>query len=190
MVAKPKPRATYKDVLDAPEHVVAEILFGVLYTFPRPAPRHARASSRLATKLGASFDDGEGGPGGWAILEEPEIHFGKSPDEDIVVPDLAGWRRTRLKKLPEEAYFTLAPDWICEVLSSSTQAVDRSDKMTIYAREGVKHAWLVDPIARTLEAYKLRAKAWVRVKVFRDEAKLRADPFAAIELDLARLWKL
>jgi len=186
MVAKPKPRATYKDLLEAPEHVVAEVLFGVLYTFPRPAPKHARATSRLASKLGTSFDDGEGGPGGWVILEEPELHL----DEDILVPDLAGWRRSRMKKLPEEAYFTLAPDWICEVLSSSTQAIDRSDKMTIYAREGVKHAWLVDPQSKTLEIYKLRAKAWVRVKVFRDDARVKAEPFAAITLDLKRLWTL
>jgi Uma2 family endonuclease len=186
LVAKPKPRATYKDVLETPEHVVAEVLFGVLYTFPRPAPKHARAASRLASKLGTSFDDGEGGPGGWVIFEEPELHLA----EDIVVPDLAGWRRTRMKKLPDEAYFTLAPDWICEVLSSSTQALDRSDKMTIYAREGVKHAWLVDPIAKTLEIYKLKSKAWVRAKVFRDDAKVRAEPFAAITLDLKRLWTL
>src|SRR5438445_9331801 len=134
MVAKPKPRATYKDVLDAPEHVVAEVLFGVLYTFPRPAPRHTRAASRLSAKLGTAFDEGDGGPGGWIILEEPELHLGTTPNEDIVVPDLAAWRRTRLRKMPEEAYFTLAPDWICEILSASTQAVDRSDKMTIYAR--------------------------------------------------------
>jgi Uma2 family endonuclease len=186
MVAKPKPRATYKDVLEAPEGVVAEVLFGVLYTFPRPAPKHARATSRLASKLGTSFDDGEGGPGGWVILEEPELHL----DDDILVPDLAGWRRSRMKKLPEEAYFALAPDWICEVLSSSTQALDRSDKMTIYAREGVKHAWLVDPESKTLEIYKLRAKAWVRAKVFRDDAKVKAEPFAAVVLDLKRLWTL
>jgi len=190
MVAKPKPRATYKDVLEAPEHVIAEVLFGVLYTFPRPTPRHTRVTSNLGFDLGGPFDRGAGGPGGWIILDEPELHLGKPPDEDILVPDLAGWRRTRMKKLPEEAYFTLAPDWVCEVLSSSTQAVDRSDKMTIYAREGVKHAWLVDPIVKTLEVYKLRSKAWVRAKVFRDEAKVKAEPFAAITLDLKRLWTL
>jgi Uma2 family endonuclease len=190
VVAKPKPRPTYKDVLDAPEHVVAELLFGVLYTFPRPAPRHTRVASRLGVDIGGPFDGDSAKPGGWIILDEPELHFGKPPDEDILVLDLAGWRRSRMKRLPEEAYFTLAPDWTCEILSASTQALDRSDKMTIYAREGVKHAWLVDPIAKTLEVYRLRAKAWVRVKVFRDDAKVRADPFAAIELDLARLWKL
>ena len=190
MVAKPKARATYKDVLAAPRHVVAEVLFGVLYTHPRPAPRHARAASRLGAELDGPFDRGRGGPGGWVILDEPELHFGRDPDEDIVVPDLAGWRRERLTALPDEAYFTLAPDWICEVLSPTTQAIDRSDKMAIYAREKIPHAWLIDPVAKTLEVYRRADREWLRVAAHRDDAKVRAEPFDAIELDLASLWNL
>jgi Uma2 family endonuclease len=108
--------ATYADVLAAPDHVVAEILDGELHLSPRPAPRHAAASSGLGGALHGPFDRGRGGPGGWRILDEPELHLGA----DVVVPDLAGWRRTRLPRLPDEAYFTLAPDWICEVVSPST----------------------------------------------------------------------
>lgn len=190
MVAKPKARATYRDVLAAPPGIVAEVLFGVLYMNPRPAPRHVTAASTLQSDLGSVFHRGRGGPGGWIILTEPELHFGREPEEDIVVPDLAGWKRERLTKLPDEAYFTLAPDWICEVLSPSTQAIDRSDKMSIYAREKVSHAWLVDPLAKTLEVYRLFGEEWVRASVHRDDAKVRAVPFDAIELDLHALWNL
>src|SRR6185503_17557356 len=120
-------RATYEDVLAAPRNRVAEILFGVLHSHPRPAAPHARAASVLGVRLGGPFDLGEGGPGGWVILDEPEVHLG----EHVLVPDLAGWRRERMPALPEAAYFELAPDWVCEVLSPGTQAIDRADKMPI-----------------------------------------------------------
>ncbi len=162
----------------------------MLYTHPRPAPRHARVASRLGADLDGPFDRGRGGPGGWVILDEPELHFGREPDEDILVPDLAGWKRARLTKLPDEAYFTVAPDWICEVLSPATQALDRSDKMAVYAREKVGRAWLIDPLAKTLEVYRLAGKEWLRVGAHRDDAKVRAEPFDAIELELASLWTL
>jgi Uma2 family endonuclease len=177
-------RATYEDVLAAPPHGVAEVLFGVLYTHPRPACAHAKAASVLGMDLGGPFDRGRGGPGGWIVLDEPELHLG----DDIIVPDLAGWQRQRLPEVPSGAYFTLAPDWICEVLSRSTQAVDRTEKMEIYAREGVRHAWLVDPVARTLEVYRLQATDWLRVATWRDDATVRAEPFDAIELELSALW--
>lgn len=199
MIARSKPRASYDDVLAAPEHIVAEIFSGVLYTHPRPAAKHARASSRLGVELGPPFDDGRGGPGGWILLDEPELHFGAKGEEDILVPDLAGWRRARMPEVPDVAFFTLAPDWVCEVLSDSTRATDRSEKMTIYARERVSHVWLVDPIARTLEGFRhvppARAKrrrkttAWNLVGVWRDEARVRAEPFDALELALGSLWK-
>jgi len=190
--AEPLRRATYADLEAVPAHRVAELMRGVLHTFPRPAPRHARTSSRLGMKLGGSFDMGDSGPGGWQILDEPELHFPDptAPGEiDAVVPDLAGWRVERMPELPETAYFTLAPDWICEVLSPSTAAFDRDEKMPLYAREGVRHAWLVDPIARTLEVFVLGAEGrWVLAGVHRDAARVRAEPFDAIELDLAVLW--
>lgn len=176
-------RASYQDVLDAPPNVVAEVLFGVLHTNPRPGPAHARTASVLGMDLGGPFDRGRGGPGGWVLLDEPELHLG----EDIVVPDLAGWRKERFER-PSTAYFTAAPDFVCEVLSRRTEKIDRADKMTIYAREGVSHAWLVDPALRTLEVYRLQGRDWLRVAVFGDEARARAEPFDAIEIELAALW--
>ena len=175
---------TYDDLVAVPEHLVAEILDGELYTSPRPAPRHARASSWLGAVLMPPFDRGQGGPGGWIILDEPELHLGA----DVLVPDIAGWRRQRMPRLPETAYFPLAPDWLCEVLSPSTAAMDRAKKLAIYAREGVAHVWLVDPIARTLEVLTLAAGRWVIEATHAGAEAVRAEPFEAIDLDLAILW--
>jgi len=183
-----KRRATYDDVLAAPAHMVAEVVDGVLHTQPRPALPHARAASRLGGVLDGPFDRGRGGPGGWVILDEPELHLA----EDIVVPDVAGWRRARMPRVPMEAAFvTLAPDWVCEVLSPRTQAFDRGAKMDVYAREGVSHAWLLDPLARLLEVWRLEqgeGPRWVRVATWTGDAVVRAEPFDAIELELADLW--
>lgn len=176
--------ATYEDVLAASEHVVAEVLFGTLHTQPRPAFPHASATSALAADLHNPFDRGRGGPGGWVLLFEPELHLGA----DILVPDLAGWRRTRMPKVPNAAFVSLAPDWICEVLSPATAARDRADKMSIYAREGVPHAWLVDPLARTLEVYRLEGTKWLLLDVHKEDALVRAEPFDAVELELGGLW--
>jgi Uma2 family endonuclease len=178
-------RATYDDLLAVPEHLVAEIIDGVLITNPRPASRHARASSRLGMNLGNPFDRGTGGPGGWIILDEPELHF----HGDVVVPDLAGWRRSRMPELPDASAFELAPDWVCEVLSPSTTALDRSQKMPLYARERVAYAWLVDPVAKTLEAFRREEAGWLVLGAFRDDAKVRLEPFAEVELELGGLWE-
>jgi Uma2 family endonuclease len=177
-------RATYEDVLNAPENKVAEILDGELFLSPRPAPRHSVATSRLGQMIGSAFDIGDRGPGGWWILDEPELHFG----DHVVVPDLAGWRRERLPAIPDEAYFTLAPDWVCEVLSPSTERFDRSRKLRIYAEAGVAHAWLVKPIDRTLEVLRLRDGAWTIVGFWEDSAVVRVDPFGEIDLELGPLW--
>ena len=177
-------KATYDDLLKVPDHLVAEILDGELFTSPRPAPRHADASSGLGGALRGPFDRGPGGPGGWRILDEPELHLG----DDVVVPDLAGWRRERLPRLPEAAFLALAPDWVCEVLSPSTAAIDRVKKLTIYAREAVGHAWLVDPIAQTLEMLRLEGGRWTIASTWAGTAVVRAEPFDAIELDLTWLW--
>jgi Uma2 family endonuclease len=178
-------RATYQDVLDAPEHKVAELVDGALHVSPRPAKPHARAASRLGSELIPPFDRGRGGPGGWFILDEPELHFGG----DVLVPDLAGWRLERMPVLTtDEAYFTLAPDWICEVLSPSTAKLDRSEKLAIYARAEVRHAWLVDPMLHTLEVLRLEHGRWVLRGTYRDDARVRAEPFEVFELELDALW--
>ncbi|MEA3411115.1 MAG: Uma2 family endonuclease [Pseudomonadota bacterium] len=175
----------YKDILSLPENQVGEILNGDLYTHPRPAPRHARATTALTGKLWEPFDGGSGGPGGWWIIDEPEIHFG----EDIVVPDIAGWRRERLPGLPDSAWFELAPDWVCEILSPSTARTDRVIKMPIYARENVSHLWLVDPDARTLEVYRLHDQGrWLLHETLSDDDTVQQPPFEAISFCLGNLW--
>lgn len=179
-----KRRATYEDLLAVPDRLVAEIIDGVLTTTPHPAARHAWASSSLGGELHGPFMRGKGGPGGWILLDEPELHL----HADVLVPDLAGWRRERMPELPDTAAFDLPPDWVCEVLSPSTAATDRAEKMPIYAREGVTHLWLVDPIARTLEVCRLEQGRWVLLQTWRDNAKVRAEPFAEYELDLEGLW--
>jgi Uma2 family endonuclease len=176
--------ATYDDVLAAPANLVAELIHGVLHTHPRPRSSHARATSVLGSELGSPFDRGRGGPGGWLILDEPELHLG----EDVLVPDLAGWRRERMPEMPDTAAFELAPDWICEALSPSTEAIDRTEKLPIYARAGVRHVWLVNPTIRTLEVLRAEAGAWLLVGTFHDDARVRAEPFDAIELELGALW--
>ena len=178
------PRATYQDVLDAQQHRVAEIVDGTLYTNPRPAPPNAVAKSVLGSCIGPPFHQGRSGPGGWWILNEPELHL----DKDILVPDIAGWRRERMPDIPITAYFTLPPDWVCEVLSPSTRKLDLGSKRTVYAREGVGYLWLVDPDARSLEAFKLRGTEWVLIDTLFEDAQVSLPPFEAISFNLGDLW--
>lgn len=176
--------ALYEDLRQASEHLIAEILDGELHTTPRPSPRHAHAHSVLVSEVNTPFHQGRGGPGGWWILIEPELHL----RGDVLVPDLAGWRREHLPRLPDEAHFSLAPDWICEILSPATERIDRLKKLRIYAREGVRHAWLVNPDARTLEVLRLDGEHWRLLATHGDDEQVRAEPFDAIEIALARLW--
>jgi Uma2 family endonuclease len=182
---KPR-RATYADYAAVPPNKAAMIVDGVLHVLPRPAPRHAYASSMLTGELTGPFSRGKGGPGGWWILDEPELHL---IHEEPINPDLAGWTLERMPELPEEAFFSLPPDWICEVLSRSTERIDREEKMPIYAEHAVRFAWLIDPVAKTLEAYTLDARRrWGAPQVYRGAARVRVPPFDAIELDLSALW--
>jgi Uma2 family endonuclease len=184
MTAKPlKKGATYDDLLRVPEHYVAEMFDGELYASPRPAVPHARAAGVLLTKLSVAFDLGDA-PGGWLILIEPEIHFGN----DVLVPDLAGWRRERLPSVPNDAFLTLSPDWICEVVSPSTETIDRGRKLGIYAREGVAHAWLVDPLRQSLEVLALESGSLVEIEEYHGNVRVRARPFDAVALELRALW--
>ncbi len=178
------PRATYQDVLDAPPNMVAEVVDGKLYTHPRPAPPHVIAHSSLAGYLNQTFQFGRGGPGGWWILTEPELHLGA----DIVVPDIGGWRKERMPHPPETAFFTLAPDWVCEVLSPSTRMLDLIEKRAVYARERVRHLWFVDPIAYSLEAFVLRDSEWVLIDKLFENKFVSLPPFEAVSFNLGDLW--
>ena len=180
----PQRRATYQDVLDAPPHRVAEIVDGVLHTSPRPAMPHALATSSLGNDLSGPFQFGRGGPGGWWIIDEPELHFG----EDVLVPDLAGWRRERMPDFPDTAYSTLAPDWVCEMLSPSTRRLDLLGKRPIYGREGVGHMWVVDPADRTLEAFELHEGQWALIATAKDGDPVQIRPFEAVTFSLGDLW--
>ena len=173
-------------VADAPEHLVAEVLEGELHLSPRPRVRHARVTMSLAVQLGGAFDGG-GERGEWVFLMEPEFHLGDGPD--IVVPDICGWRRTRMPALPDLVFLETAPDWACEVISLSTEHIDRTKKRRIYAREGIGHLWFIDPNRRRLEVYR-REQGDYRVHGIWDEsaARLRVPPFESFELALADLW--
>lgn len=181
-----KRRATYEDLLQVPDTMVAEIVDGELVVSPRPAFPHALAAAEIAGDLIPVFHGVEArvGPGGWWILPEPELHFA----EDVLVPDFAAWRCQRMATVPNVAAFTLAPDWACEIISPSSVRHDRIAKMRIYAREGVASTWLVDPIARTLESFRLEHELWTVVASHAGDEVVRVDPFAEAEIRLARWW--
>lgn len=182
--ARPIGNATYQDVLDAPDNMVAEIIYGCLYLQPRPTPRHAVAGSSLGMEIGRPFHKGKDGPGGWWILDEPELHLGT----DVIVPDIAGWRRENMPTIPDTAYFEVVPDWVCEVLSPATRKRDVTDKRDIYGTFGVGHIWFVDPEAKTLEAFVNEGGEWKLIASLRDNDPVSVAPFDAISFALDDLW--
>jgi Uma2 family endonuclease len=186
MPGLPAPRpATYEDLLAVPEHLVGEIIDGELLTSPRPSARHAAVTSALGVDLGSAFGrNNRGGPGGWVLLDEPELHL----VGQVLVPDLAGWRRERMPEIPDAAFFELPPDWGCEVLSPATAARDRTRKMHHYAAARVSHVWLLDPALRTLEVFRLDAEGWRLVLSVAGDTTVRAEPFDAVDLDLSAIW--
>ena len=185
-MAKPVNRiATYEDLFDLPDNVVGEIFGGDLVTHPRPSPRHSRAASMVGVLLGGSFDfKAIGDENGWWILDEPECH----PGADIVVPEIAGWRKANLADLPETAWFGTRPDWVCEVISPATAKYDRGVKREIYAREGVPFYWIVDPVARMVEVFTLKNGIWVQEALVADDEVVNLVPFESLPFDLSVLW--
>jgi Uma2 family endonuclease len=183
--ARSKPKL-YEQLCSLPEGLRGEIINGQLRAQPRPSGPHSLAMSRLGADIEAPFGRGRGGPGGWWILDEPEIHF--VLDREVLVPDIAGWRRERMPRLPEGHRFEVVPDWICEILSPSTKSTDREEKMPLYACYGVQYAWLVDTKTRTLEAYRLDAGDWLPIGIHRDDDEVRLAPFEAVTIRLSDLW--
>ena len=176
--------ATYQDLVDLPENLIGEILNGTLIAQPRPAPRHSLAASVIGDEFVGPYHRGRGGPGGWWILFEPELHLGS----DVLVPDLAGWRRERLPSLPTEAYFSVPPDWVCEVLSPGTERIDRVVKMPIYAAHRIPWLWLVDPDQRTLEVFRLHEGRWLMEGAWQQDDEVNAPPFTEHRFALTDLW--
>ena len=177
--------ATYDDLLAVPEDIKAEVLGGELVTQPSPSLRHVRVQSGMNRFLGGPFDFDDDGPGGWYIVSEVDVRLG---EHDIVRPDVVGWRRERLDARIDATPIDVVPDWICEVLSPSSTRRDRLVKFQLYARHGVPHYWLIDPIARLLEAYALDGGQWKSIGVHDDTAHARIAPFDAIELPVGRLF--
>lgn len=176
--------ATYADLEAVPPHLVAELIGGELVTHPRPTPRHALAHTSLIGEVIGPFQKGRGGPGGWHFMTEPELHL----SDQVCVPDIAGWQRERMTKVPEQTGITQAPDWICEILSPSTVRYDRTLKLSIYHKSGVGHLWYVDPVARTLEVFARGNEHWIVAATFGDFDDVRAVPFEAITFNLGQLW--
>ena len=189
MQEKVERRATYADIEAAHPLLVAELIDGRLVTHPRPTGRHSHSHFRLASVLGPPLDEAIGGPGGWRFLTEPELHLGA----DVCVPELAGWRVERIPGGPAPdplapAKIRLVPDWVCEVLSPSTEKYDRHEKRDIYAEAGIGHLWLVDPRLGVVEAFVLSDRAWKLAGTYSGEDMVRIAPFQAIEFGLGRLW--
>ncbi len=177
----------YESIEALPEGVTGEILNGQIHTHPRPSGPHVFTGSALGAELFDPFYRGRGGPGGWWILVEPEVHFVRNVE--VTVPDLAGWRRERMPYIPDDQRFEVIPDWVCEILSPSTASKDRGIKMPLYAHYGVQHAWVVDSAKCTLEVYRLDAGAWLRIDHFVAADQVRVPPFEAVSIDLQGLWR-
>ena len=185
MVEPVKKGAGYEDLLNLPDNIVGEVLGGELVTHPRPAPRHARAASLLGALIGVRFDHKlTGDDNGWWIVDEPECHLG----DDIVVPDIAGWRKSTMPELPDAAWFDTAPDWVCEVLSPATSKYDRGIKRDIYARQQVSHYWIVDPSDKSIEVFALNDGRWTLVTTAQDNQHVSLVPFESMPFDLSTLW--
>ena len=186
MADQEKRPATYADIEAAPEHLVAEIIDGVLRTHPRPSIRHGLSATSLAYELTGPFQRGISGPGGWVFVVEPELRLG----EDVLVPDIAGWRIERFPAVPETAYSDISPDWVCEVLSASTEKRDRTIKSRVYAAAGIPFMWIMDPRQQILEAFESRDGLWTTIGAWNSDDQVRAKPFDAISFSLADLWPL
>ena len=177
-------KATYEDLYTIPENMTGEIIDGEMSVTPRPSARHIYSGTRFGSVLVAGYDFGSGGPGGWIILDEPEISFG----EDILVPDLAGWKKERFSVSEEHNWISVVPDWVCEIISPGTVRKDRIQKMPIYGRHDVPYVWLIDPIAKSLEIFRLESGRWTVAGLYAENDKVRAEPFEQMEINLADLW--
>ena len=176
--------ATYADLEALPPHLVGEILFGRLITHPRPTRRHGGATSSLGAVVTTAHQFGADGPGGWIFVDEPELHLGPH----VVVPDVAGWRRERMTEPADQAWFEIAPDWVCEALSPRTEKYDKGDKRRIYSTYRVEHLWFLDPRARSLEVFRRQEQDWLLTHTFFENEQVKAPPFAEHEFSLGLLW--
>ncbi len=194
MVAIPKPApamgvATYADIESAPPNMKAQIIAGSLVLSPRPSDPHAAIFTAAIGDLFPHFGkrSGGGGPGGWVIRGEPELHLdGILPD--VFVPDIAGWKRERFPEQFRGHKFAVSPDWVCEILSPSTRSRDQIVKAPLYGRAGIGWLWIVDPEARVVEVFRNEHGLWVFVSEHQGALVTRMQPFDAVEIDLSEWW--
>ncbi|MBU6160675.1 MAG: Uma2 family endonuclease [Myxococcales bacterium] len=177
--------ALYAELEALPDHVTGEIIAGELVASPGSGLDHAEALSEAVSQLRRGFgQSGWGGPRRWRLLAEPELHLGV----DVLVPDLAGWYADRLGSTRGRTVLTLAPDWVCEILSPSTATRDRGVKADCYAKHGVRWLWLVDPVEEFIEAWELVAQRWTRLGVWSGNEVAAIPPFETLPLELCRWW--
>ena len=177
-------RASYEDLYAIPENMVGEIIDGELIATPRPSRKHGYTASIVGSEIGPPYNMGRGGPGGWIIIGEPEIALG----DNILVPDLAGWKKERFPATEDHNWISVCPDWICEIVSPGSIRIDRVIKMGLYSQHRVPHFWVIDPTNKTLEVLGNEAGRWVILGTYAEDDKVRAEPFPAIEIDLRSLW--
>lgn len=178
-------QATYEDLYSIPENMTGEIIDGELFVTPRPSRKHGLCATALGAAVTAPYQFGQGGgPGGWVFIIEPEIGLG----QDILVPDLAGWKRELFPFQEQVNWISVAPNWVSEILSPSTSRSDKVKKMPIYARHGVEHIWLIDPVAMSVDAFRLESGRWFLLGSFAQDDKMRIEPFQEIEINLGDLW--
>jgi Uma2 family endonuclease len=179
-----KKKATYEDLYSVPDNMTGEIINGELIVTPRPSRRHTNAASSLGFEIGPAYQLGRGGPGGWKIIIEPEI----SLDDNVLVPDLAGWRKERFPESEKGNPISVVPDWVCEILSPGTTGKDKVKKIPTYAHYKVPNLLLIDPLEKTLEVFRLESGRWALLGAFLENEKVRAEPFGEIEIELGNLW--
>ena len=175
---------TWHDLIALPPHVRGELIANTLYAQPRPRPKHALAGLGIGGGIKSPFGDGRDGPGGWWILAEPGLHLPKAKE---VVPDVAGWRKERLPRLPDGP-IEVVPDWVCEVLSPSNARYDWLVKRPFYAQVGVAWLWFADVDARMVHVFQLVEGAWLERALAGGADRARLPPFDAVELDLGLWW--
>ena len=183
MAARVREHATYEDLLQVPENMIAELIDGEVYASPRPGYRHASAASELLTVLRWHLGR-PGRGGGWHLVFEPELHLA----DNVLIPDLAGWRVDRVPLMPDTAAISIVPDWVCEVLSVSTARIDRGKKMPLYARHRVPYAWIVDLDLQVLEVKRLNGSVYEDAATFIGDGVVHAEPFEELEINLRDVW--
>ena len=187
--AKSRPRATLAEFLAIPDETrFHEIIDGELVRKAMPSPPHARSQVNVVGRIHQPFGRRPSGPpsapGGWWFLTEAEILFGGEP----LRPDVAGWRRERLPRIPDETPMSVIPDWVCEILSATHSTNDTVKKKRIYHPSGVQHYWIIDPREETLCVYRHTKEGYLEVLAAERGEQVRAEPFGAIELPVAALF--